>query len=231
MALGTSTQRILVIDDDVALSDVVGRYLEAAGYEVSFAADGQTGLEQALTDLPDLIVLDLMLPRLDGIEVCRRIRDVAPIPVVMLTARGEEDDRIAGLQIGADDYVTKPFSPRELQARIEAVLRRTQRTDTPAPVVLTGGGLELDRLAHEVRRDGQVLALTTKEFDLLAHLMAHPRRSFDREELLRDVWGWTFGDTATVTVHVRRLRSKIEVDAIAPEHLVTVRGVGYRFDP
>ncbi|MBX3313717.1 MAG: response regulator transcription factor [Actinobacteria bacterium] len=222
---------MLVIDDDVALSEVVGRYLEAAGYEVTFAADGQTGLEQALTELPDLIVLDLMLPRLDGIEVCRRIREVAPIPVVMLTARGEEDDRIAGLQIGADDYVTKPFSPRELKARVEAVLRRAGRTDAPRPVVLSGGGLELDRLAHEVRRDGEVLALTTKEFDLLAHLMANPRTSFGRDELLRDVWGWTFGDTATVTVHVRRLRAKIETDPGDPQHLVTVRGVGYRFDP
>ncbi|MCB0978728.1 MAG: response regulator transcription factor [Acidimicrobiales bacterium] len=231
MDVSTSTQRILVIDDDVALSEVVGRYLEAAGYEVMFAADGQTGLEQALRELPDLVVLDLMLPRLDGIEVCRRIREVAPIPVVMLTARGEEDDRIAGLQIGADDYVTKPFSPRELEARVEAVLRRAARTDVPRPVVLSGGGLELDRLAHEVRLKGEVLALTTKEFDLLAHLMANPRCSFGRDELLRDVWGWTFGDTATVTVHVRRLRAKIEEDPADPRHLVTVRGVGYRFDP
>ena len=227
----TPVGRILVIDDDVALAEVVGRYLELDGFEVSFAHDGQAGLESALADLPDLVVLDLMLPKLDGIEVCRRLRDVAPIPVVMLTARGEEDDRIAGLQIGADDYVTKPFSPRELSARVQAVLRRTRGTDPPTAAVLTGGGLELDRRAHEVRRNGDVLSLTVKEFDLLAHLMANPRRSFRREDLLREVWGWTFGDTATVTVHVRRLREKVEDDPGEPVHLTTVRGVGYRFDP
>ena len=171
-----------------------------------------------------------MLPGLDGIEVCRRLRDVAPIPVVMLTARGEEDDRIAGLQIGADDYVTKPFSPRELIARIEAVLRRTLRTGV-APSVLTAGRLRIDRAAYEATLDGELLSLTTKEFDLLAHLMANPRRTFRRDELLEAVWGWTYGDTATVTVHIRRLREKVEDDPGQPVHVATVRGVGYRFDP
>jgi DNA-binding response OmpR family regulator len=222
--------RILVVDDDMALCDVIGRYLARDGFDVAFAYDGPSGLDAALATLPDLVVLDLMLPGLDGIEVCGRLRDVAPIPVVMLTARGEEDDRIAGLQIGADDYVTKPFSPRELIARIDAVLRRTLRAGT-MPSVLTTGRLRLDCAAHEATRDGELLSLTTKEFDLLAHLMANPRRTFRRDQLLEAVWGWSYGDTATVTVHVRRLREKVEDDPSTPVHIATVRGVGYRFDP
>lgn len=228
----SAAPRVLVVDDDPALAEVVGRYLEREGFEVTFAGDGPTGLQLALDSLPDLVVLDLMLPGIDGIEVCRRLREVAPIPVVMLTARGEEDDRIAGLHIGADDYVTKPFSPRELTARIQAVLRRTLRSDGPQPrEALVAGALHVDRSAHEARRDGEVLSLTTKEFDLLVHLMSHPRETFRREELLEAVWGWTYGDTATVTVHVRRLREKIEQSPSEPRHLATVRGVGYRFDP
>lgn len=226
-----ATGRVLVVDDDPALAGVVGRYLEAEGFEVSFAEDGLRGLEQALATLPDLVVLDVMLPGMDGIEVCQRLREVAPIPVVMLTARGDENDRIAGLQIGADDYVTKPFSPRELTARVQAVLRRSVRPAEPLDRTIELGSLCIDPSAHEARRDGQIMALTAKEFDLLFHLMANPRRSFRREELLEAVWGWTYGDTATVTVHVRRLREKIEEDPGAPRHLATVRGVGYRFDP
>ena len=153
-----------------------------------------------------------MLPKLDGIEVCRRLREVAPIAVVMLTARGEEEDRIAGLRIGADDYVTKPFSPAELVERVRAVLRRTLRDAAPRTEPLTAGRLHVDRAAHEARLGGEVLSLTTKEYDLLVHLMANPRRSFRRDELLESVWGWSFGDTSTVTVHMRRLREKIEVD-------------------
>jgi DNA-binding response OmpR family regulator len=227
-----SGARVLVVDDDPALSEVVGRYLEREGFAVSFAEDGDDGLATALATLPDLVVLDLMLPSLDGIEVCRRLREVAPIPVVMLTARGEEEDRIAGLRIGADDYVTKPFSPRELTARVQAVLRRTLRGVPAAPATpLTAGDLVVDVAAHEARRAGEVLPLTTKEFALLVHLMSNPRHTFRREELLESVWGWTYGDTATVTVHVRRLREKIEPDPSAPRHLMTVRGAGYRFDP
>jgi DNA-binding response OmpR family regulator len=222
---------VLVVDDDPALSDVVGRYLEREGFAVSFADDGEAGLAAALATLPDLVVLDLMLPSLDGIEVCRRLREVAPIPVVMLTARGEEEDRITGLRIGADDYVTKPFSPRELTARVQAVLRRSVRATPAAAEILVSGDLTVDRSAHEARRGGEILPLTTKEFDLLVHLMAHPRQTFRRDELLESVWNWTYGDTATVTVHVRRLREMIELDPSAPLHLVTVRGVGYRFDP
>ena len=223
--------RVLVVDDDPVLSEVVGRYLEREGAVVAYAADGDTGLGVALSTLPDLVILDLMLPGLDGVEVCRKLREVAPIPVVMLTARGEEEDRIAGLRIGADDYVTKPFSPGELTARVAAVLRRTRRTYAPFAEPLVAGTLVVDRAARQARRDGDVLALTPKEFDLLAHLMAHPRQTFGRDELLETVWGWSWGDTATVTVHVRRLREKIEVDVAAPRHLATVRGVGYRFDP
>jgi DNA-binding response OmpR family regulator len=223
--------RVLVVDDDPALSEVVGRYLELEGFVVSFAEDGEEALAMALATLPDLVVLDLMLPSLDGVEVCRRLREVAPIPVVMLTARGEEEDRITGLRIGADDYVTKPFSPRELTARVQAVLRRSLKGTGSRAEPLVAGALVVDRAAHEARLDGEVLALTTKEFDLMVHLMSHPRQSFRREQLLESVWGWTFGDTATVTVHVRRLREKIETDPSDPRHLVTVRGVGYRFDP
>ena len=187
---------------------------------------------RAISTQPDLVVLDLMLPVLDGFEVCRRLRQVVPIPVIMLTARGEEDDRIAGLELGADDYLTKPFSPRELTARVKAVLRRAGGgVGSSSGTAFEAGPIALDVVAHEVRRSGELLALTAKEFDLLAHFMAHPRRAFRREELLEQVWGWTYGDTATVTVHVRRLREKVEQDPSEPRHLCTVRGVGYRFEP
>ena len=223
---------MLVIDDDPTLAEVVERYLEREGFTVEVRADGEQGLDRALSWLPDLVVLDLMLPGLDGLEVCRRLRDVAPIPVVMLTARASEDDRVAGLELGADDYLPKPFSPRELTARVKAVLRRANGTvPTATSAVLRAGDLELDPVAHEVRRDGEPLALTTKEFDLLAHFLRHPNRAFRREELLEAVWGWTYGDTATVTVHVRRLREKVELDPSDPRHLRTVWGVGYRFEP
>jgi len=223
--------RVLVVDDDEQLADVVGRYLEREGFAVDYAADGASGLESALKNLPDLIVLDLMLPIMDGLEVCRRLRRAAPIPVVMLTARGDEDDRINGLELGADDYITKPFSPRELAARVKAVLRRSSSAPSAGPTTLRAGRVEVDLRAHEVRCGDTAVALTTKEFDLLAHLMANPRRAFTRCELLEAVWGWNYGDTATVTVHMRRLREKIETDPAQPVHLCTVRGVGYRFEP
>ncbi len=225
-----SDPRVLVVDDDPALAEVVGRYLRREGFEVDYAADGATGLERALSTLPDLVVLDLMMPGMDGFEVCRRLRRATTVPVVMLTARGEEDDRIAGLDLGADDYVTKPFSPRELAARVRAVLRRATAAAAPAEV-LTGGGIEIDTLAHIVRRAGEPVTLTTKEYDLLVRFLTHPGRAFRREELLESVWGWSIGDTSTVTVHVRRLREKVEDDASAPRHLTTVRGVGYRWEP
>ncbi|GAB3232148.1 response regulator transcription factor [Glycomyces halotolerans] len=220
--------RVLVVDDDPALADVVARYLRREGYEVDYASDGASGLRRALSTRPDLVVLDLMMPGMDGFEVCRRLRQATAVPVVMLTALGEENDRISGLDLGADDYVTKPFSPRELAARVRAVLRRSANGSSPAS--LTGGGIEVDTRAHEARRDGELLALTGKEFDLLACFLAHQGRAFRREELLEKVWGWRIGDTSTVTVHVRRLREKIEDDASAPRHLKTVRGIGYRWE-
>jgi DNA-binding response OmpR family regulator len=222
--------RILVIDDDPTMCEVVTRYLEREGFVLSHETDGTSGLRAALATLPDLVVLDLMLPGLDGVEVFRRMREVAPIPVVMLTARGDEDDRVAGLELGADDYVAKPFSPRELTARVRAVLRRANGgMSDGAAVTLRAGPLEIDVRSHEARRDGRQLALTAKEFDLLVHMMRHPNRAFRRSELLEAVWGYSYGDTATVTVHMRRLREKVEVDPSSPLHLQTVQGVGYRF--
>ncbi len=222
---------MLVVDDDPTLADVVGRYLLHEGYAVEHAASGEEGLTLATDHPPDLVVLDLMLPGVDGMEVCRRLRRPgrAPVPVIMLTAKGDEADRVAGLEGGADDYLAKPFSLRELGARVRAVLRRT--VAEPGRAVLRAGELELDALARTLRRAGDPLALTAKEFDLLAHLMAHPDVAHRRERLLEDVWGWTYGDTATVTVHVRRLREKVEADPSHPRHLQTVWGVGYRFVP
>src|SRR5579862_1527587 len=210
--------RVLVIEDDPNVAEVVMRYLEREGYEVDAVADGAEGLRRALADPPDLVVLDLMLPSLSGVEVCRRLRAAVPVPVIMLTARGEEADRIAG---------------RELTARVKAVLRRAAAPlmADDHPTVLTTGALAVDLVAHEARRGGELVALTAKEFDLLAHFMRNPRRAFRREQLLEEVWGFSYGDTSTVTVHVRRLREKIEDDPSAPAHVTTVWGVGYRFEP
>jgi len=224
---------VLVVEDDPTVSEVVVRYLEREGLTVATADDGPSALALAAKRWPDLVVLDLMLPGIDGFEVCRRLRAEAPVPVIMLTARGEEDDRVVGLELGADDYITKPFSPRELTARVKAVLRRAAGTVTaPAlPDRIEVGELSIEVAAHEVRRCGEPVALTAREFDLLVFLAARPRRTFKREELLEQVWGYTYGDSATVTVHVRRLREKLEVDPSVPQHLSTVWGVGYRWDP
>jgi DNA-binding response OmpR family regulator len=225
--------RVLVVEDDATVAEVVVRYLEREGFEVESVGDGREALERAGRSLPDLVVLDLMLPGLDGLEVCRRLRAVAPIPVIMLTARGEESDRVLGLELGADDYVAKPFSPRELTARVKSVLRRAQGPLSPVdvPGVVTIGDLEIDLGAREVRRNGEPVTLTAREFELLAFLINHPRRVFRREELLEQVWGYTYGDTSTVTVHIRRLREKIEPQPSDPQSIQTVWGVGYRFDP
>ena len=234
MSMVAAPPRILVVEDDRTVSEVVTRYLEREGFVVEVAYDGAVALERALADPPELVVLDLMIPSLDGFEVCRRLRATAPVPVIMLTARGEEADRIVGLELGADDYVSKPFSPRELTARIKAVLRRASgpvAASTGEPTVLRAGAIEVDTVAHEAWRDGDLVALTSREFDLLVHLMRHPRRAFRREELLEQVWGFAYGDTSTVTVHVRRLREKIEVVPAAPRYVCTVWGVGYRFEP
>jgi DNA-binding response OmpR family regulator len=224
-------QQILVVDDDPTVSDVVRRYLERAGYAVTLAGDGLGALAAFERDRPDLVVLDLMLPGIDGLEVCRRLRASAPdVPIVMLTALGEESDRVLGLRLGADDYVTKPFSPRELVLRVQSVLRRSLARPTPPPETLTDGGLVLDTARRIARLDGTELPLTVREFDLLAYLMRHPGRAFKRGELLEAVWGWTFGDQSTVTVHVRRLREKVETDPADPKRILTVWGVGYRYE-
>ncbi|MDH6117788.1 DNA-binding response OmpR family regulator [Kitasatospora sp. GAS204A] len=225
--------RILVVDDDPTVAEVVVGYLQRAGYRVDRAADGRAALVQAAQGRPDLVVLDLMLPELDGLEVCRRLRvDGGGPAVVMLTAKGEESERILGLELGADDYVTKPFSPRELVLRIQAVLRRHGAPSQGAgrgPV--RAGDLTLDQQARRAFRGDRELALTQREFDLLTFFAKHPGQAFGREELMQKVWGWDFGDLSTVTVHVRRLREKVEDDPAAPVLISTVWGVGYRFDP
>ena len=218
------------MDDDPTVAEVVASYLDRAGFAVERAADGPSAVARAAATRPDLVVLDLMLPGMDGLEVCRRLREAGPLPVVMLTARGDEDDRILGLEVGADDYVTKPFSPRELVLRVESVLRRAGGTPPPGPW-LRSGSLALDPAARRALRREEELALTIREFDLLAFFLRHPGRVLGREELMRRVWGWEFGDLSTVTVHVRRLREKIEEDPARPRLISTVWGVGYRFDP
>ena len=224
--------RILVVDDDPTVSDVVRRYLHRDGLDVRLAADGPGALREFAAYRPDLVVLDLMLPGLDGIEVCRRMRADADVAVIMLTALGEESDRVLGLATGADDYVTKPFSPRELALRVRSVLRRSYRpADDTGPAELRDGDLVLDTAARVATVDGAELNLTVREFDLLAFLMRHPGTAYRREELLAQVWGWTFGDHSTVTVHVRRLREKVEPDPADPRRIVTVWGVGYRYQP
>ena len=222
-------RRILVVDDDPTVTEVVAGYLDRSGFTVDRAADGPGALEKARAAPPDLVVLDLMLPGLDGLQVCRRLREARPVPVVMLTARGDEEDRILGLEVGADDYVTKPFSPRELVLRVESVLRRADTPPASGPL-LRGGGLTLDPVARTASDARGQLALTLREFDLLEHFLRHPGRAFSREQLMSDVWGWDFGDLSTVTVHVRRLRHKVESDPARPRLITTVWGVGYRFD-
>ncbi|HET9169296.1 MAG TPA: response regulator transcription factor [Actinospica sp.] len=223
---------VLVVDDDPTVAEVVAAYLHRTGLEVRLVNDGPTAVAAAQTRLPDLVVLDLMLPGYDGFEVFRRIRRLGPVSVIMLTARTSEQDRILGLELGADDYVTKPFSPRELALRVHSVLRRSDRAPRVADTaeVLRHGPLEVDQTRHEARCDGRLLNLTVREFDLLAFLLAHPRQVYTRAELMHQVWGWEYGDQSTVTVHVRRLREKIEPDPAVPRYLVTVWGVGYRLD-
>jgi two-component system response regulator ResD len=228
--------RVLVVDDDLTIAEVVSDYLRDTGLETRHAADGQSALSLAEEWAPDLVVLDLMLPGIDGLEVCRRLRATRdgerPLPVIMLTALGEEGDRVLGLETGADDYVTKPFSPRELTLRVQAVLRRAAAAGPEAepPRPFQAGRFEVDVAARRIRRDGAELVLTVREFDLLAFLIAHPRRAFTRAELLEQVWGWSIGDLSTVTVCVRRLREKVEDDPTTPAHLQTVWGIGYRWE-
>ncbi len=227
----TTSATVLVVDDEAPLVDLVGSYLRREGFRVLAAGDGAEALRLARAERPDVVVLDLMLPGIDGVEVCRRLRLFSDAYVVMLTARTEEVDRIVGLSVGADDYVTKPFSPRELVARIRAMLRRPRSTpsadDGPAP--RSFGSLTIDEARHEVTRDGQPVPLTAREFVLLAVLAAHPGRVFTREQLLERVWGDEYYDDHVVDVHVANLRKKIEADPARPRYVETVRGVGYRF--
>ena len=220
---------MLVVEDDPTVLEVASSYLQAAGFLVSTATDGFAALAAAERLNPDLIVLDRMIPGIDGAEVCRRIRETSTVPIILLTALGSTDDRIVGLEAGADDYVSKPFSPRELVLRVQSILRRSVSEFTPE-AALELGGFSLDSTARIIRRDGVELGLSTREFDLFAFLLKHPRQAFSREQLLRSVWHWEFGDLSTVTVTVRRLREKIEPDPAAPTILSTVWGVGYRLD-
>lgn len=225
-----SEQRVLVVDDEPIVREVLGRYLEREGYQVGVAADGEEAIERFAETPPDLVVLDLMMPRIDGAGVLDWIRRRAQTPVIMLTARGEETDRVVGLEMGADDYVTKPFSPREVIARVRAVLRRSGGDAGDGRI--DRGDLSIDPWARRATLRGEALTLTPKEFDLLHHFAANPGVVFSRIELLDDLWDFAFdGDPSTVTVHIRRLREKIEDDPSRPRHLVTVWGAGYRFDP
>ncbi len=222
---------VLVVDDEPTIREIVAGYLKRDGYRTLEAADGNRARELLERDPPDLVVLDVMLPGADGLELCRWIRSRSRLPVIMLTARGEESDRIVGLELGADDYVTKPFSPRELAARVRTVLRRAE-PEAVSEERLSFNGLVIDSATREVTKNGTPLRLTAREFDFLWFVASHPRRVFSREQIMRRVWGYSSAlDTGTVTVHVRRLREKIEDQPSRPRHLETVWGVGYRFTP
>ena len=230
--------KVLVVEDDRTLLDVLQYNLAKEGYDVLTAADGAAGLETARSDKPDLVILDVMLPKMDGYEVCRILRRETTVPIMMLTAKTEETDRVVGLEVGADDYVTKPFSMRELMARVRAMLRRADMmkkeavsgSRAPAPC-LKAGDLEIDTARHKVSRGGVAVELSRMEFALLEFLARNQGQVFSRDHLLEKVWGYDFaGDTRTVDVHVSWLRHKIEADPAHPRHLLTVRGVGYKFE-
>jgi DNA-binding response OmpR family regulator len=233
MAQVKQGRRVLIVDDEPMVRDVLERYLTRSGFLADSVGDGQAAIAAFDATSPDLVLLDLMLPRIDGLAVFQSIRARADTPVIMLTARGEETDRVAGLQLGADDYVPKPFSPREVVARVQAVLRRRASADVPASQEsLVFGDLEVNGSSREVLVGGRTVALTPREFDLLHLMAANPRTVFTRAQLLDQVWDLSFdGDPSTVTVHIRRLREKIEVDPSRPRRIVTVWGVGYRFEP
>jgi len=224
-------EKILVVDDEATIREVIRRYLERDGFEVMEAADGDAALDVVEEVEPDLVVLDLMLPGLDGLSLTRRLREYSAVPVIMLTAKGAVEDRIEGLELGADDYVVKPFDPKELASRVRAVLRRS-KDDAPLPgQLLELGGINLDPNARTVSVRHEPVSMTAKEFDLLWFFMRHPRQVFSRAQVLDHVWGYDFyGDPSTVTVHIRRLREKIERDPSRPDLLQTVWGVGYKFE-
>lgn len=226
------TPEILIVEDEPSIAEVVELYLRRAGYQVKAVLDGNAALNLLEQHLPDLVVLDVMLPGVDGFSILRWIRDRSDVPVIFITARREEVERIAGLELGADDYVVKPFSPQELVSRVRAVLRRVYREEDKAEKAMTIGDLSIDPQTRLVTLAGQEITLTSREFDLLWLLAQHPRQVFTREQLLERVWGISeYIDPGTVTVHLRRLREKIEKDASHPIRLVTVWGVGYKFEP
>ena len=229
-------QKVLVVEDEENLVEALRYNLEREGYDVLTAMDGEKGLELAKGSNPDIIILDIMLPRLDGLEVCRILRRENNTPILMLTAKGEEVDRIVGLELGADDYVTKPFSMRELLARVRAMLRRSRMaseasSSSAASESYTAGDLEVDLSSHTARIAGVALDLKPREFDLLALLVANKGRAISRDQILERLWGYDYiGDTRTVDVHVRWLREKIETEPGSPKRIITIRGVGYRFE-
>ena len=224
--------RILVVDDEPTVTEVVERYLRLEGYEVAVVADGGEALAVSRQWSPDLVVLDLMLPVIDGLEVCRQLRRDSQVPIIMLTARGEEADRIVGLELGADDYMVKPFSPRELVARVKPVLRRASAgPNLNAGGLVRFGAISINPRTREVIVDSQTTNLTAKEFDLLIHMASHPGQVFTREQLMDQVWDYTYAaDYSTITVHIRRLREKVEADPMRPRYIKTVWGAGYKLE-
>ena len=224
-------QTVLVVDDEPMIREVLSQYLLRDGFEVREAADGDEAIEQLAEATPDLVLLDLMLPKRNGLDVLRHVRATSSLPVILLTALGEEKDRVAGLELGADDYVVKPFSPREVAARVKSVLRRVVSIEPPA--ITTFGDIKVDLSRREVTRAGSEVSFARLEFDLLAYFLRNPERVIDRDELLVSVWGSSaeWQDPSTVTVHIRRLRQKLEVDPSKPAHIMTAYGVGYRFEP
>jgi two-component system response regulator RegX3 len=223
--------RILVVEDEESLADTVRYNLEREGYVVAVAADGRKALERFRSEGPSLVILDLMLPEMSGLDVCRQIRQISNVPIIMVTAKDSEADKVSGLELGADDYVTKPFSVRELVSRVRAHLRRAgMRADEPEEDVLSGGPVFLDVAKHEVLVRGETVGFPPKEFELLETFLRRPGRLLTRDFLIEEVWGaGYFGDTKTLDVHVKRIRKKVEQDPHQPEHLVTVRGLGYKF--
>jgi DNA-binding response OmpR family regulator len=221
--------RVLIVDDDPILAQVLSRYLQRHGLETRWISEGDAVVSAVQRHAPDLVLLDVMLPGRDGYAVCRELREASDLPVLMLTALTDEEARVAGLEAGADDYVCKPFSPRELVLRIRSLLRRMRADPAPLPHLLRDGDLHFDLTTRQLLLAGHTVSLTTREHDLLAFLMRHPDVAFTRQQLLEKVWGWSHGDLSTVTVHVRRLREKVEHDAGVPKRLQTVFGVGYRY--